>query len=93
MTEQETIDRMLMEVLEEDCYINPEEEIEYPIPALSCGFKEYETKDGYKSYPTPIGTYGNFSFIQAPPKSKKTFFISLLSAVYMKDELQGFGGN
>ena len=93
MTEQETIDRMVMQLLEEDCYINPEEEIEYPIPALSCGTKEYETKDGYKSYPLPIGTYGNFSFIQAPPKSKKTFFISLLSAVYMKNELQGFGGD
>ena len=71
MTEQETITRMLMEVLEEDCYINPEEEIEYPIPALSCGTKEYETKDGYKSFPTPIGTYGNFSFIQAPLNLKK----------------------
>jgi hypothetical protein len=93
MTEQETIDRMLMEVLEEDCYINPEQEIEYPIPAISFGEKEYETKDGYKTYPLPIGTYGNFSFIQAPPKSKKTFFISLLSAVYLKNELQGFGGN
>ena len=54
MTEQETIDRMVMQLLEEDCYINPEEEIEYPIPALSCGTKEYETKDGYKSYPLPI---------------------------------------
>jgi len=36
MTEQETINRMMMQVLEEDCYINPELEIEYPIPAISC---------------------------------------------------------
>jgi hypothetical protein len=56
MTEQETINRMLMEVLEEDCYINPEQEIEYPIPAISFGEKEYETKDGYKTYPI---TYWN----------------------------------
>jgi hypothetical protein len=44
MTEQETIDRMVMQLLEEDCYINPEEEIEYPIPAISCGEKNTKLK-------------------------------------------------
>ena len=64
--------RLLMQMFEEDCFINPLEKIEHPIPAISFGFKSYETKDGEISYPTPIGTYGNFSFLQAPPKSKKT---------------------
>jgi len=66
--------RLLMQMYEEDCFINPLEKIEHPKPAISFGFKSYETKDGKIEYPTPIGTYGNFSFIQAPPKSKKTFF-------------------
>ena len=35
-----------------------------------------------KEFPIPIGTYGNFSFIQAPPKSMKTFFVSLLGSAY-----------
>ena len=85
--------RLLMQMFEEDCFINPLEKIEHPIPAISFGFKSYETKDGEISYPTPIGTYGNFSFLQAPPKSKKTFFVSLLSAVYLAGELQQFGGD
>jgi hypothetical protein len=84
--------RLLMQMYEEECFINPLEKLEYPEPAISFGTKEYETKDGTVSYPTPIGTYGNFSFIQAPPKSKKTFFVSLLSAAYLSGNLASFCG-
>jgi RecA-family ATPase len=82
-----------MQMYEEDCFINPLEKIEHPIPAISFGFKSYETKDGEVSYPVPLGTYGNFSFIQAPPKSKKTFFVSLLSAIYLAEHLESFCGD
>jgi len=85
--------RLLMEVFETECFINPLEKITHPKPAISFGVKSYETKDGKIEYPTPIGTYGNFSFVQAPPKSKKTFFVSLLSAIYLADELEQFGGD
>jgi len=85
--------RELMIMYEDDCFINPLEKIEHPEPAISFGFKSYETKDGNVNYPTPIGTYGNFSFIQAPPKSKKTFFVSLLSAVYLAENLDSFCGD
>jgi len=85
--------RLLMEVFEAECFINPLEKIVHPKPAISFGVKSYETKDGKIEYPTPIGTYGNFSFVQAPPKSKKTFFVSLLSAIYLADELGQFGGD
>jgi RecA-family ATPase len=85
--------RLLMQMYEEECFINPLEKLDYPEPAISFGNKEYETKDGTVSYPTPIGTYGNFSFIQAPPKSKKTFFVSLLSAAYLAGNLQSFCGD
>ena len=82
-----------MEVFEAECFINPLEKITHPKPAISFGVKSYETKDGKIEYPTPIGTYGNFSFVQAPPKSKKTFFVSLLSAIYLADDLEQFGGD
>ena len=85
--------RLLMQMFEEDCLINPLDKIEHPKPAISFGFKSYESKDGEITYPVPIGTYGNFSFIQAPPKSKKTIFVSLLSSVYLADKLQQFGGD
>jgi hypothetical protein len=85
--------RLLMQMYEEECFINPLEKIEYPEPAISFGTKDYETKNGIVKYPTPIGTYGNFSFIQAPPKSKKTFFVSLLSAAYLHGNLESFCGD
>ena len=83
---------LLMEMYEDELRIDPEKKIEHPDPALSLGTKSYENKDGIKEFPLPLGTYGNFSFVQAPPKSKKTFFISLLSAVYMKGKIDQFGG-
>jgi len=91
--EEKEIKRMHMQLLEGDCYIDAEQDLEYPPLALSFGEQTIQTKKGNKTYPVPIGTYGNFSFVQAPPKSKKTFFISLLSAVYLKGTLDGFGGN
>jgi len=93
MTIDKDSHRLIMQLYEEECYINPLEKIEYPLPAISFGTKQFETKDGVIEYPIPVGTYGNFSFVQAPPKSKKTFFISLLSAVYLNDEINGISGD
>lgn len=93
MTKDKDSQRLIMQLYEEECYINPLEKVEYPLPAISFGIKAFETKDGVIEYPVPIGTYGNFSFVQAPPKSKKTFFISLLSAVYLNDEINGISGD
>jgi len=84
--------QLLMEMYEDELRIDPTQKIEHPEPALSLGTKTYETKDGLVEYPLALGTKGNFTFVQAPPKSKKTFFISLLSAVYMKGNLETFGG-
>jgi len=93
MTKDKDAQRLIMQLYEEECYINPLEKVEYPLPAISFGTKAFETKDGLIEYPIPVGTYGNFSFVQAPPKSKKTFFISLLSAVYLNDEINGISGD
>jgi hypothetical protein len=86
-------ERLILQFLVEEASINPLEKTEYPTPAISFGTKQYETKDGIIEYPIPVGTYGNFSFVQAPPKSKKTFFISLLSAVYLNGALNGITGD
>lgn len=92
MTEKETTQQMLMELIKEECTIDTSLEIEYPEIALSYGEKNVETKNGKKTYPIPISTLGNISYVTAPPKSKKSFFISLLASVYLSDG-NNFGGN
>ena len=87
MTEQELQEQndhiMYMQSIEEECAIDINKKIEHPPVAISFKNKEVVTKDGsVKEFPIPIGTYGNFSFIQAPPKSMKTFFVSLLGSAY-----------
>jgi len=87
------INRMLMQQLEEDCYLDPNVEVEHPTPAISCGTQSYQTKTGLKTYDVPLGTYGNFSFVQAPPKTKKTFLMSLLAATYLHNNIEGVTGD
>jgi hypothetical protein len=86
MTEQELQDQndhlMFMQSIQEECTIDINKKIEHPPVAISFKSKEVVTKDGVKNFPIPIGTYGNFSFIQAPPKSMKTFFVSLLGSAF-----------
>ena len=84
---------LLMEMYEDELRVDATQKVPHPEPVLSLGTKTYETKDGLVEYPLALGTKGNFIFVQAPPKSKKTFFISLLSAVYMKGQVDTFGGD
>ena len=91
MTEEETTHNMLMELIAEECTIDTETVMEYPPTALSLGEKTIQARGGEITMPIPIGTYGNFSFVQAPPKSKKTFFVSLLASVYLSGG-NNFGG-
>ena len=92
MTEEQTTHNMLMELIKEECTIDTTKVMEYPPTALSYGEKTIDTKSGQLTFPIPLGTYGNFSFVQAPPKTKKTFFISLLASVYLSGG-NNFGGN
>ena len=91
ITEEQTTHNMLMELIAEECTIDTSEVMEYPPTALSLGEKTIQAKGGDITMPIPIGTYGNFSFVQAPPKSKKTFFVSLLASVYLSGS-NNFGG-
>lgn len=91
-TEQETEDRLRLEYILNECYIDPTEKLDHPPIALSYGEHSYQTSEGTLTYDTPIGTYGNFSFIQGPPKTKKTFLTSLFSAAYLGGECDRFAG-
>ena len=83
LDEQQTEKYLIMQALEEDCAINAKEKIQYPPVALSLGEKLLKTAQGDLLLPIPIGTYGNFSVVSAPPKTKKTFLISILTSVYL----------
>jgi hypothetical protein len=85
--------RLLMEMYDSELQIDSKSDIKHPEPALSYGIRTYQSKSGQFSYPVPIGTYGNFSFIQAPPKTKKTFLVSLLTATYLHGEINGYTGD
>jgi hypothetical protein len=92
LDEQQTVQYLAMQSIEEDCTIDVNEKLEYPPVALSFGETLIKGRNKDMLLPIPLGTYGNFSFIQAPPKTKKTFFISLLASVYLSDQ-NHFGGN
>jgi len=80
--------RMLMQLLEEDANVDISEVIKYPPVSLSCGsYIDKDVEGNEIEYPIPIGTDGNFSFVQAFPKVGKSFFISLLVSAYQS------GGN
>ena len=77
--DSDEVKRMSMELMYSDAYVDISEEVKYPPVAISCGSYNESNEDGTVSnYPIPIGTYGNFSFVQAPPKVGKSFFTSLI---------------
>lgn len=75
-----------------ECKVDYTKKIEYPPVALSLGNKVLQTKNGNLVLPIPIGTYGNISMISAPAKTKKTFFVSLLTAAYLSGDNPYCGG-
>lgn len=92
-TEELEIERMYMERLDDECSIDVSEVIEYPPVAISMGEYTINTQNGALRFPIPIGTYGNFSFISGQPKTKKSFFVSLLNGVYLSKAGQNKYGN
>ena len=86
--EEREADRMAMQLLEEEANVDISEVIKYPPVSLSCGsYIDTDVEGNEIEYPIPIGTDGNFSFVQAFPKVGKSFFISLLVSAYQS------GGN
>jgi hypothetical protein len=86
--EEREADRMAMQLLEEEANVDISEVIKYPPVSLSCGsYIDRDVQGNEIEYPIPIGTDGNFSFVQAFPKVGKSFFISLLVSAYQS------GGN
>lgn len=62
-----------------DALIDAAEEIKPQPIALSIGYTNYKGTN----YPTPFGSYGDFSCIVGASKSKKTFFKSMIEASYI----------
>lgn len=90
--QQQTEHNMLMDFIEHDCKVDINEKIDYPPVALSYGEKLFKSESGDKLVPIALGTYGNLSVVTAPPKTMKTFFISLLASVYLSGS-NIYGGN
>ena len=86
LTEKQTEKLMLMEYLEQECSVDIEKEVKYPPVTLSFGEKLIKAEEGDNLVPIALGTYGNLSVITAPPKTMKTFFVSLLASVYLSDK-------
>jgi len=85
-TQDDETKRMFMQLMEDDAYVDISEDVKYPPVAISCGtYNDINHNGDVVEYHIPIGTYGNFSFIQAPPKSMKSFFSSLLVSAYQSD--------
>jgi len=83
MTEKETEQNMLMEFIADSCKIDINEKLEYPPVCLSYGEKVLQSDKGDSIIPIALGTFGNLSVITAPPKTRKTFFVSLLASAYL----------
>ncbi len=70
-------------------FIDVTKKIERPPIALSIG--EYSM--GGKVHKIPFATYGNFSCIVGPSKSKKTFLKSMMIASYIGGKANQYAGN
>lgn len=66
-----------------ECKVDFSEKLDYPPAALSLGHTLVQSRQSKTHVPIPIGTYGNFSMIVAPPKTKKSFFVSILVSAYL----------
>ena len=77
------VERMYYDSIEQELKIDLDEEVESPPIAISFGTHTYTSKRGTFTEKTPIATDGNFSFVQAPPKSYKSFFVSMLISAYL----------
>jgi len=82
-TEKQTEHKMLMEYIEQDCSVDITKKIPYPPVALSYGEKLIKTNKEDILVPIALGTFGNLSVITAPPKTMKTFFVSLLASAFL----------
>ena len=72
-------------MFKKQCFVDLNKRVDLPPIAIGCGSYTSQNSLGLKKVDIPLCTYGNFSFIQAPPKSLKTFFVSLLTSTYVSN--------
>ncbi len=80
LTDEEKHEQQLfLQLQEEDYSVDLNEEIQHPPVSISCGTYVENDFDGNPiEYEIPLGTDGNFSFIQAYPKVGKSFLLVYL---------------
>jgi hypothetical protein len=83
--------RMVFEFFKDKCFVDLNSDFSLPPIALSCGYYVNNKRNALKKYDIPMLTYGNFSFIQAPPKSYKTYFVSLLASSFASNDCEYSG--
>ncbi len=84
MTEQQqTEHNMLMNFIQDECKVDINKKIDYPPVAISFGEKLLKSNKGDTLIPIALATFGNLSVITAPPKTMKTFFVSLLASTFL----------
>ena len=86
MTEEEQLVVQYFEYINDHASVNPNDEITYPPVALSCGSFDLTTNEGKETYPIPIGTFGNISFIQAPAKNNENIFFEFIGICIFKQQ-------
>ena len=69
MQDDKEIRRMSMEMLESDVLLDVSENIERPIPAISCGTESYNGNQ----YEIPLATFGKLQLYTGTPKNQKKF--------------------
>lgn len=89
MTEEQ---RLTLEFLEQDTRVEIEKDVKVPPAAITYGEKLISTEQGDRLVPITLATYGNISYVTAPPKTRKTFFVSLLASVYLSGQ-NTYGGD
>ena len=77
--------RFFFEMFKKQCFVDLNKRVDLPPIAIGCGSYTSQNSLELKKVDIPLCTYGNFSFIQAPPKSLKTFFVSLLTSTYVSN--------
>jgi len=91
--EEKEVNRMYYESLLDEVSVDLSEEIKHPPVALSLGTYDITDYKGNKrTYPIPIVTYGNFAFVSAPPKTFKSYCMSLFGASFLGGRTR-FTGN
>ena len=91
LDEEQTLHYIAMQALEEDVIVNAKEKLEYPPVAISYGENLIKSSKGDLLTTSTYRNIWKFFFCTKSTKKQKTFFISLLTSIYLGGK-NNFGG-